>query len=271
MYVFESVIHWIALFCMSCLPQNIPTFVLLKNCIPSPLWYAVCIETDMKKYLFATLLCFIVSFPLLAQRMVFYVADTKANCFGVSRNPCLQVKEKPNEPYSLFYAGIEGFTYEEGYNYKLEVMRVKRDNPPADGSAYAYYLIKVMNKERSKTYVQSTISIPDQVPMQLKRLNRTGRMEVLAGANTPDILFDKRTGRISGKAGCNRYFGKVMFDNSKLLISDVGSTQMACADEKVETVYLKHLMAANRYQVQGNNLLLYKDQELLLEFSLPNN
>lgn len=226
----------------------------------------------MMKYLVSTILfvC-LVSYQLTAQRMIFYVADTKANCYGVSRTPCLQVKEKPNEPYSLFYSGIEGFTYEEGYHYKLEVMRMKRDNPPADGSAYSYYLVKVLSKERSKTYIPTTISIPDQVSMQLLRWNRTGKMESISGDAIPNIQFDKRTGRISGKAGCNRYFGRVVFEHTKLSISDIGSTKMACPDEKVESAYLKHLMAANRYQIMGNNLQLYRDQELLLEFSLPNN
>jgi heat shock protein HslJ len=208
---------------------------------------------------------------LAAQRMTFYVADTKADCYGVSSKPCLQVKEKPGEPYALFYSGIDGFTYEEGYNYKLEIMRVKRENPPADASAYTYYLIKVLSKERSKTYVQKTIPIPDQVPLPLARISKNGKMEQVSGNSIPDILFDKRTGKISGKAGCNRYFGKVIIENGRLMISGVGSTQMACMDMQMESLYLKHLSAVNRYQFNSGILQLYKDQELLLQFSIPEN
>jgi heat shock protein HslJ len=223
----------------------------------------------MKVKLTILLLLFVSS--LSAQRTIFYVADTKADCYGVSNRPCLQVKEKPDEPYALFYSGIDGFTYEEGYNYKLEIMRVKRERPPADGSAYTYYLIKVLSKERSKTYVQKSIPIPDQVLLPLARISKNGKMEQVSGNSIPDIVFDKRTGRISGRAGCNRYFGRVIFDNGKLSISGVGSTQMACMDMQIESLYLKHLSAVNRYQFNSGLLQLYKDQELLLQFNIPEN
>lgn len=223
----------------------------------------------MKSKLTILLLFFLSSAS--AQRMIFYVADTKADCYGVSSRPCLQVKEKPGEPYALFYSGIDGFTYEEGYNYKLEIMRVKRENPPADASAYTYYLLKILSKERSKTYVQKVIPIPDQISLLLARISRNGKMEQVTGGGIPDISFDKRTGRISGKAGCNRYFGRVVMDNGKLIISGVGSTQMACTDMQLESLYLKHLSAVNRYQFNSGILQLYKDQELLLQFTIPAN
>ncbi len=218
-----------------------------------------------------TILMVLFATSLLAQRTTFYVADTKADCYGISNKPCLQVKEKPGEPYALFYSGIEGFNYEEGYNYTLEIMRVKREKPPADGSAYAYYLIKVLSKERSKTYVQRTIPIPDQVSLPLARISRNGRMEQVNGSNIPDIQFDRKTGRISGKAICNRYFGKVIIDNGRMAISGVASTEMACIDMQMESLYLKHLSAVNRYQFNSGILQLYKDQELLLQFTIPEN
>lgn len=218
-----------------------------------------------------TIFLFFCISSLAAQRMTFYVADTKADCYGVSSKPCLQVKEKPGEPYALFYSGIDGFAYEEGYNYKLEIMRVKRENPPADASAYTYYLIKVLSKERSKTYVQKTIPIPDQVALPLARISKNGKMELVSGNSIPDILFDKRTGKISGKAGCNRYFGKVVIENGRLFISGVGSTQMACMNKQMESLYLKHLSVVNRYQFNSGILQLYKDQELLLQFTIPEN
>lgn len=222
------------------------------------------------KYIFTICFLFLMS-AAFSQRMIFYVADTKADCYGLSSSPCLQVKEKPGEPYALFYSGIDGFSYEEGYTYKLEVMRVKRERPLADGSAFAYYLIKVLNKERSKNYSQRVIPIPDQVLLPLARISKNGKMEIVESRAAPDISFDKRSGRISGKAGCNRYFGKILFDQARISISGVGSTQMACADSELESLYLKHLSAVNRYQLNGNNLQLYKDQELLLQFIVPGN
>jgi heat shock protein HslJ len=199
------------------------------------------------------------------------VADTKGDCYGVGRGLCLQIKEKPDEPYALFYSGIEGFSYEEGYHYKLEVMRVKRERPPADGSVYNYYLINIISKERSKNYTLKNTPIPDQRPLSLVRISKSGKMEIVDNNIVPSISFDKRNGRISGKAGCNRYFGKVSFDQQRIFISGVGSTQMACTDMEIESLYLKHLTAVNRYQLSGNNLQLFRDQELLLQFIVPEN
>ncbi|MBL0883624.1 MAG: DUF4377 domain-containing protein [Chitinophagaceae bacterium] len=218
-----------------------------------------------------TLLLLLLSSVAFTQRMIFYVADTKGNCYGVGKGLCLQVKEKPDEPYALFYSGIEGFSYEEGYHYKLEVMRVKKERPPADGSAYNYYLINILNKERSKNYTLKNIPIPDQLSFSLVRISKSGKMEMIDNMLVPNISFDKKNGRISGKAGCNRYFGKVSFDQQRIFISGVGSTQMACTDMEIESLYLKHLTAVNRYQLSGNNLQLFRDQELLLQFIIPEN
>ncbi len=218
-----------------------------------------------------TLLLFLFSSFAFSQRMIFYVADTKGDCYGVGKGLCLQVKEKTDEPYSLFYSGIEGFSYEEGYHYKLEVMRVKKERPPADGSVYNYYLINIISKERSKNYTLKNTPIPDQRPLSLVRISKSGKMEMVDNNVVPSISFDKKNGRISGKAGCNRYFGKVSFDQQRIFISGVGSTQMACTDMEIESLYLKHLTAVNRYQLSGNNLQLFRDQELLLQFIVPEN
>ncbi len=233
-------------------------------------WYDLCYCYTIMKICFTLLLLLLSSFAF-SQRMIFYVADTKGDCYGVGKGLCLQVKEKPEEPYALFYSGIEGFSYEEGYHYKLEVMRVKRERPPADASAYNYYLINIISKERSKNYGQKISPIPDQRALSLVRISKSGKMEIVDNAAVPNIYFDKKNGRISGKAGCNRYFGKVSFDQQRIFISGVGSTQMACSDMEIESLYLKYLTAVNRYQLSGNNLQLFRDQELLLQFIVPEN
>lgn len=234
------------------------------------LWYDLCYCYTVMKIRITFLLLLFSSFAF-SQRMIFYVADTKGDCYGVGKGLCLQIKEKPDEPYALFYSGIEGFSYEEGYYYKLEVMRVKKERPPADGSAYNYYLINIISKERSKNYTIKSSPIPDLRPLSLVRISKSGKMEMIENNIVPSISFDKKNGRISGKAGCNRYFGKVSFDQQRIFISGVGSTQMACTDMEIESLYLKHLAVVNRYQLSGNNLQLFRDQELLLQFIVPEN
>ena len=48
--------------------------------------------------------------------------------------------------YGLFYDQIEGFNYEEGYEYEIVVEVTKVENPPADASSLKYTLIEVVSK-----------------------------------------------------------------------------------------------------------------------------
>ena len=61
---------------------------------------------------------------------------------------CLQVRERPDAPWHLFYDVIEGFTYEPGYQYALRVAVRVVPNPPADGSSVAYRLLAILTKVR---------------------------------------------------------------------------------------------------------------------------
>lgn len=44
----------------------------------------------------------------------------------------------------MSFSGIEGFTYERGHRYKLRAKKTILANPPADGSAWEYELVEVL-------------------------------------------------------------------------------------------------------------------------------
>ncbi|KVQ63641.1 DUF4377 domain-containing protein [Burkholderia territorii] len=73
-----------------------------------------------------------------------YVAPQTARCTGVAPMDCLQVRGSPAEPWSLWYAGIEGFAYQPGYQYVLEVDEYRVAQPPADGSSIRWVLKRVV-------------------------------------------------------------------------------------------------------------------------------
>lgn len=79
-----------------------------------------------------------------------YVKDQLADCIGVAPMKCMQVRSQPGESWSFFYQQIEGFTFEPGYNYQLEVTKEKLTNVPADASSLRYQLIKVVSKEAAR-------------------------------------------------------------------------------------------------------------------------
>lgn len=76
------------------------------------------------------------------------VADHRQDCMGVAPQKCLLVKTEGDADWTLFYDGIEGFTYEEGYTYRLLIKRVPVANPPADGSSIRYTLVQMLDKTK---------------------------------------------------------------------------------------------------------------------------
>ncbi|MFN2245543.1 MAG: DUF4377 domain-containing protein, partial [Candidatus Promineifilaceae bacterium] len=56
------------------------------------------------------------------------------------------VRESPDEEYQFFYGQIEGFDYEEGYEYELVVNVTDRENPPQDVLPQEYTLVEVVSK-----------------------------------------------------------------------------------------------------------------------------
>ena len=77
------------------------------------------------------------------------VSEQRVPCVGVGPRECLQVREQADAPWQLFYASIEGFTYEPGFRYVLRVAQRPIPNPPADGSSLAYRLVDVVSKAPS--------------------------------------------------------------------------------------------------------------------------
>lgn len=87
------------------------------------------------------------------QEKTLYVGPSLVDCVGVAPMKCMQVKDNPEAEWTYFYDGIQGFTYEEGYQYKLQVF-VKNIDPkdvPADASSQRWSLVKVLEKTNAKT------------------------------------------------------------------------------------------------------------------------
>ena len=94
-------------------------------------------------------------------------------------------------------------------------------------------------------------------------------------AGTPSIegvqptLDFPEPGKAAGMGSCNRFFGAVEVDGETITFKAMGSTRMACGAEigKQETVYLKALQEAQRFELEGDELLVYsKDLEKPLRF-----
>lgn len=81
-----------------------------------------------------------------ANSEIWSIGSQYQDCVGVGPMKCLQVT-KPNGNPELFYSSIEGFNYQEGFDYQIEVSSTPIPNPPADGSSVKYTLVKIISQK----------------------------------------------------------------------------------------------------------------------------
>ena len=82
-----------------------------------------------------------------AEEKTVYVGPVLVDCEGEGPQKCMLVKENPADEYMLFYDQIEGFEYEEGYEYELLVKVEQVENPPAGGSSIKWILVQEVGKQ----------------------------------------------------------------------------------------------------------------------------
>lgn len=72
-------------------------------------------------------------------------------------------------------------------------------------------------------------------------------------------LTFEASGRLTGFSGCASYYGGYTAQNSDLVFNDLAMTAMTCTDGAIaeaERAYFQALQQVNRYEVQGDNLIL---------------
>jgi heat shock protein HslJ len=92
------------------------------------------------------------------------------------------------------------------------------------------------------------------VPVQLSGTRRDAYLEF--------AWVDKR---FTGNGGCNNISGKYTFEKKKNIhFSDVISTKMSCPDISFETTFLETLNSVERFETEGNRLLLKDGKKTVL-------
>ncbi|MCP4358634.1 MAG: META domain-containing protein [Chloroflexi bacterium] len=196
-----------------------------------------------------------------------YVGPELAECTGAGLQMCMLVKENPDDEYQYFYNQIEGFTYEPGYEYELEVLVTPVENPPADGSSLNYSLVE----EVSKTAVDTTGTETAVDTAESDPLNGTSwvlqSMQGNALVENSETTIAFQDGGVNGVAGCNNYFGSYQIDGNHIDMGPIGSTEMFCEPEALmaqETAYLGTLRLATQFQIEDDQLILMDEEETIL-------
>lgn len=79
-----------------------------------------------------------------------------------------------------------------------------------------------------------------------------------AGGRRATLRFDADSARVSGFAGCNRYFGGyTLGDDSALTFGGLAMTRMACADGmELERQLAEAFRQVTRYEIAGDRFTL---------------
>jgi heat shock protein HslJ len=191
-----------------------------------------------------------ISLPETIIQKTVYIGPHLVDCVGVAPQKCMQVKENPGDDYKLFYGQIDGFDYEEGYEYKLTVKEQTVDNPPADGSSIQWTLVSVESKTPAAATLEGVLW------GLVSYMGADGNLvNVLPDVN---VTAEFKDDQVNGSAGCNTYFGPARAAGNKLEVGPLGSTQMFCMDPKglmdQESAYLAGLQNAATYLAQGGKL-----------------
>lgn len=194
--------------------------------------------------------------------MEIVVKENRVDCTGVGPMKCMLVKFPGKQDWENFYAGIENFQYEEGYRYTLKIRVTERDNVPADASSLRYELVKIIRKE--KVAVNQALSFLAKHNWKLIQLNGNNLAE-----NPVFISFDAASNRVSGNAGCNGFFGAVELDAEQIVFNQLGSTEKACPEAKLEAEFMQLLGSKGlRFDIAEQTFNLYKDNKLVAIFGL---
>jgi len=145
----------------------------------------------------------------------------------------MQIKESEDGDWENFHGSIARFTYEEGYLYNLRVRISKVKNPPAGGSSLRYEMLEMVSMRRDPALHQFKAR-PDlyQMHWRLKSYKDADGQSVRVDNNLVVTLeVEEGTGKVSGIAACNNYFGQAEINGNAITIGEIGTTRQTCPEE----------------------------------------
>ncbi len=126
----------------------------------------------------------------------------------------------------------------------------------------------------SSTCKQNQTTTNQSVSEPVDILNKTWYLESMTLAGKSEHIFPATLvvgeQKITGKGGCNNFFGKYELSGDKITLSKIGATRMYCQDaSKFETKYLRALESVTGYTPKENRLVLTWDGGELVFSSSP--
>ena len=178
------------------------------------------------------------------------------------------MKNSPNGIWQNYYNDIEGFNYEEGYEYEILVNKKVIENPPADGPSFVYKLVNVVKKTPTMVISQNYRKLLDQNEYYLKRIRVDNKLKNFTDGQNVYMTFILNDNIVRGMDGCNSFSGNVIINKDSISFSNFALSEMYCQEVKVDKIFNQLIMKVNRYRISGSLLKLFNGKKTLFEFSM---
>lgn len=202
----------------------------------------------MKKYAFLLSALFITSL-VFAQKKTLYVADRRSSCIESATMECLLIRETKKGAWQSYSGSINGFTYEEGFEYQLQV----EVEPAPAGTQEKYRLLKVKSKKR--TNYDPAEKLADH-RWYLYQMYADSHYIKLLDTSTVYMQFYPNEKQVSGHGVCNTISGGMVATGYKVSFLQLATTKMECTGTILENIITDMLEEMVTYKVAGNTLTL---------------
>ena len=202
---------------------------------------------------------------LSACSKILYIAPQKVDCLGMDDQQCFLVRSKPGENWIMNAGSISGLNYEEGFEYKVKVVRDKSPSPANGVGAINYRVVKVLEKKQA---LENAVRLTGH-DWTLVAIEDENGVEKPVTVKNVNLHFNTEEKKVNGNAGCNRFFGGVEIKDDNIRFLEIGSTKMLCNDpevNRIETLYLHTLQQIIRYQFEDKKLRLVGENDIDLIF-----
>lgn len=183
----------------------------------------------------------------------YWVNSLKTECdAGAGKAQCLQVfkgEDVSNAQWTLFYAPIEGFTFEPGFLQKIKVKETQLEDSevPADASSIKYELVEVIEKKQDKKTLLNDIWASTHI-------NGTA----IETEHTPTLEINLSEMRAFGTDGCNSYSGKITgLNDDTLNFGALAATRKMCPDMTIPDQFNQAISQTTNYKHEQLTLYLY--------------
>lgn len=191
---------------------------------------------------------------------VIYVAD-RTTIYDSTKY--LLVRDSPTDTFQVFVKKIEGFEYQEGFEYCLLV-----EVQTFDSSQIKYVLSEIKSKTKTNTSekpIESITLIPDSSKWVLYKLKTKDGTKTFS-VSKAYLQFDTKSSTVFGNTDCNDFTASISLDTS-LTFENIITTKINCKKFSNEKAFLIALNSTTKFKITSKLLYLYDDKKLLALFT----